>query len=87
MYLVSLSSPTHSLPFTGTGLVHFLVLVVLHDELHVDGDDQVVHPPFSTHWGFLAGSVQAGTQSSSNSDFPGHCFPPLAGAGLLQYLT
>ena len=83
-YTVSLASPSHSLELRGLGLVQVLSLVALHWALQVDKEDQAVHPPIRTQLGFLAGTVQAGTQSSNSSPLPAQFAPPLAGAGSLQ---
>ena len=68
----------------GFGLVHVLVLVSIQDELHVNGVDQEDHPPVSTQFGFLSGTVHSGTQSSYITESPGQVAPPFDAGGLLQ---
>ena len=83
-YLVSLASPSQALEFIGFGLLHVLVLVDVQDELHFDGVDHADHPPVSTQFGFLSGTVHSGTQSSYITESPGQVAPPFDAGGLLQ---
>ena len=48
----------------GIGLVQLLVLVELQEVLQFEASDQTDHPPVITQSGFLAGFVEAATQSS-----------------------
>ena len=56
---VSDESPSQALELTGVGLVHVLVLVDLHSELHVVAWPQGAHPPLRTQLGWLVGVVRA----------------------------
>ena len=62
-YFISVSSPSHFSELMGTGWLHDLVFLEVHEVLHMDGADQADQPPLITHSGFSSGFVLVVTQS------------------------